>query len=418
MKKVFAFIFTLILACIPIVSVSASGATGADQSPVQCLAPFTDNFEQYQVSGEPIENDKVITQKWENNVFKGGEPVGMDSHIYNVGHIEYESGQSGNKVLHLKNTSGADSFFYMGPAGEYRTKNFTVSFKLRFLAQDVAVRSWVGISFRKKAQVHYTGTNGLMFVAQRDVNATGIGGSAFAVFSGGEPSDLSRTSGLYGDKLSISQKPYEVAGASANNDMPWVTYKLTVSDSNYKLYINDSLIVDCTFDVPSFDYYGYLSLNCCAANVLIDDFDLQTDGSLPPQVLPLATPQVQLNAEQKRLVWQEIDGATAYIVKADEQNQFTVYTNFFNIDRIQKAGSYQITVTAVSDDAFFHKDSLPSEPVQVEIAGNSGGESGGTEGANSGESGSGCASITQGTLSVFAVCIVAVSVIIKRKVKG
>ena len=46
----------------------------------------------------------------------------MDSHIYEKGKIEYENGSSGNKVVHIDNTNGADSFFYMGPAGDYRVR--------------------------------------------------------------------------------------------------------------------------------------------------------------------------------------------------------------------------------------------------------------------------------------------------------
>ena len=101
------------------------------------LPDFSDDFEAYEVSGDFIENDTLLTEKWDNNVFRGGESLGMDAHINNVGKIEYENGDAGNKVLHLKNTTGADSFFYMGPSGDYRVKNFTVSYRVRFLSEGV-----------------------------------------------------------------------------------------------------------------------------------------------------------------------------------------------------------------------------------------------------------------------------------------
>ena len=82
------------------------------------LPDFTDDFESYEVTGEYIEEDESLTRKWDNNVFRGGEALGMDAHIVNVGKIEYENGSSGNRVLHLENMTGADTFFYMGPGGD------------------------------------------------------------------------------------------------------------------------------------------------------------------------------------------------------------------------------------------------------------------------------------------------------------
>ena len=78
----------------------------------------------------------------------------------------------------------------MGPGDDFRVKNFTVTFKVKFLTEGVIERSWVGISFRKRAQSHYTGTNNLFFTLQRYADSATVTGHTYAVFDGGEPIDL------------------------------------------------------------------------------------------------------------------------------------------------------------------------------------------------------------------------------------
>ena len=409
MKKLILCILAALLFCLPAVSVSAEDAAAST------LPDFSDDFESYEVTGNPIEEDTAITEKWENNVFRGGDSVGMDAHIYNVGHIEYEQGDSGNKVLHLKNTTGADSFFYMGPAGDYRVKDFTVTFKVRFLVEDVIERSWVGISFRKKAQVHYTGTNNLMFVLQRYAASDAVAGNAFSIMNGGDPTDLASAGALYGDRLSITQTPYTVPDAVAGQDMPWIEYKLEVSGNNYKIYADDTLVCDCTFDITAFDYFGYLSLNCCTSNVLIDDFSVTVnDETLPPEVLPIATPKVTLNAEEGRLEWNEVDGAYAYRVTFAENNERTVYTAYCALDSLEP-GEYDITVTALSEDTFFALNSEPSSPVHYVVSGES--EDNGDEGGGgTGDEGGGCNSSAAGALGgAAAVMAAAACALVLRK---
>ena len=327
------------------------------------LPDFSDDFESYEVSGDYIENDTTLTQKWDNNVFRGGEAVGMDSHIYNIGKIEYEEGNSGNKVLHLKNTTGADSFFYMGPAGDYRTKNFTVRFRVRFLTEDVLERSWVGISFRKQAATHYTGTNNLLFIVQRFVDSAEVTGPAFAIFDGGQPNDLIKMQEMYGDKLTLTAQSHTVSGGVAGQDLPWLDVRLQAQGNHYTMYAGETLITDCVLDIPKYDYFGYLSLNCCTANVLVDDFSVTIeDETLPPQIEPLPSPVVTLNEAEKSLEWEAVEGAGSYLVTFAEGNERVVYTNSCSLEELA-AGEYDITVTALTENSFTAKDSAPSQAV-------------------------------------------------------
>ena len=291
-KKVLAALLVLALS----VSVSPVFVSAQESR----LPDFSDDFESYEVSGDYIENDTTLTQKWDNNVFRGGEAVGMDSHIYNIGKIEYEEGNSGNKVLHLKNTTGADSFFYMGPAGDYRTKNFTVRFRVRFLTEDVPERSWVGISFRKQAATHYTGTNNLLFIVQRYVDSAEVTGPAFAIFDGGQPNDLIKMQEMYGDKLTLTAQSHTVSGGVAGQDLPWLDVRLQVQGNHYSMYAGETLITDCVLDIPKYDYNTRSSVNCCTANVLVDDFSVTIeDETLPPQIEPLPSPVVTLNEAER-----------------------------------------------------------------------------------------------------------------------
>lgn len=352
------------------------GKTSAKAENLTRLPDFTEDFESYAVSGKFVEQDDALTKKWDNNVFRGGEPLGMDSHIYEKAKIVYENGTSGNKALHINNVSGADTFFYMGPADDYRVKNFTVSFKVKFLTEGLEVktgddkRSWVGVSFRKKSNSHYTGTNNLMFTMQRYAESTQVTGHAYAVLGGGSPTDLAGVGSLYGDKLSLEKDVYSVPSASPNEATPWIAYTLEVAESRYVLKADNRIIANCSFSIPNYDYFGYLSLNCCTANILVDDFAvLVKDETLPPEILPLTAPVVKLDEAAKKITWDYVDGASNYTVTVDGKEK-TIAANFYSLDRLT-AGKHRITVRALSDDTFEATDSAESNEIVYTVAGTS-----------------------------------------------
>lgn len=360
-KKALAALGGLLMAIICVTTPTISA--GASEVQIKKLPHFSDDFSMYTV-GSYIENDATFKKNWVNNVLKGGEAQGMDAHLINIAKIEYESANSDNKVLHLNNTVGNDSFFHIGPKGDYRTKNFTVGFRLKYLVEGVGERSWVGISFRKKAEVHYTGTNNLMFTTQRYVSGTQISGHGYAILNGGSPNDLgeSGVQGIFGEVLTVEPSTYTVPSATMNEDMPWVDYKLEVNEKNYRLYVNETLVYDCTFDVPSYDYFGYLSLNCCQANVLVDDFYVENnDTELPPQILPLSTPVVTFNQEKNRLEWDDVDGATLYAVYVNDELVVTKARKYYEFAADLAPGTYSVQVKAIADDTFVNKDSLLTE---------------------------------------------------------
>ena len=52
------------------------GKTFAEAETPTKLPDFTEDFEGYDVSGKFVEKDETLTKKWDNNVFRGGEPLG------------------------------------------------------------------------------------------------------------------------------------------------------------------------------------------------------------------------------------------------------------------------------------------------------------------------------------------------------
>ena len=295
----------------------------------------------------------------------------------------------------------------MGPGDDFRVKNFTVTFKVKFLTEGVIERSWVGISFRKRAQSHYTGTNNLLFTLQRYADSAAVTGHAYAVFDGGEPIDLNNSRELYGDKLTLTQSQYSVPSGAAGADLPWVEYRLDVENNTYKLYADDTLVSDCTFNITKYDYFGYMSLNCCTANVLIDDFLVEVkDTALPPEPQPLAAPEVTVNEESGRIEWQEVEGAYAYKVIVSAGDEKTVYTNYFSLEDLA-VGEYDIMVIALAEDTFEHTDSQPSETAHYVVSAD-------VEPEQTG----GCNSSLDGTPLMLLICLAAVAGVAAKRVLG
>ena len=414
MKKnlatVAAFAMLFVQAAAPVMQSVPEIYVSAETEKKTTLSDFLDDFETYAVGGY-IEENPLFKQNWVNNVLRGGEAQGMDAHLTGIAKVEYENGSAGNKVLHLKNTVGNDSFFHIGPSGDYRVKNFTAGFRLKYLVESVSERSWVGISFRKKAEAHYTGTNNLMFNTQRYKGNTSVSGHAYAVFNGGSPNDFGENTiqEMFKDVLNIEYNAYEIPDAQSNVDAPWINYRLEVNENNYKLFVNDAKIIDCTFAVTSFDYFGYLSLNCCTANVLVDDFYVtNNDTELPPAIDPLPTPVVTLNEAEKKVEWRLVDGANLYAVYINGELVKTAAKKYYQFEEDLAPGEYVVQVKAISSDTFVAIDSPLSEGVTYTVAG------GGTGTSGEDPADGGCGSVTSGVAAMVALGSLAGVVLLKK----
>lgn len=402
-RKLFTAAAAALVLCVCLAPIGSKPICSA--SAENKLDDFSEDFESYSVTGGFIETDAQFKQNWTNNVLKGGEPQGMDAHLTGIAKVEYEEGDAGNKVLHLNNAAvGQDSFFHIGPAGDYRTKNFTVGFRLKYLVQNVKERSWVGVSFRKKAEAHYTGTNNLLFAAQRYKDSTQVGGNAYAVINGGNTNDLGQagTLELFKDVLETEYTVYSIPGAVKNEDTPWLDFKLQARGNNYKLFLDDEPLIDCTFNVPTYDYFGFLSLNCCTSNVLVDDFYvLNEDTELPPVIDPLPAPVLTWDAETRTVRWEKIDGANLYSVYINGELVKSSNRDYYQFEEETAAGEYEVRVKALSVDTFDALDSALSDPV--------------TYTAGDRTSGGGCSGAMAGGLALVPLCLAAGLFLKRRK---
>ena len=100
----------------------------------------------------------------------------------------------------------------------------------------------------------------------------------------------------------------------------------------------------------------------------MDDFAVTVqDEELPPVIEPLTAPVLSVNAEEKELNWDYVEGASTYRVTVDGESSTVIY-NYYDLSKLS-AGTHTITVTAISDDTFEALDSNPSEPITYTVEG-------------------------------------------------
>lgn len=250
--------------------VSEERVTGRAES----LPVFTEDFEDYETE-KYIEDLPAFREKWSNNVLDGGEAVGMDAHCREKAQIVEEAD---NRVLWLNNAAGADTFFYIGPKN-YRCKNFTAEFRIKFLG-DLQSGGWISIDCRKDANVWYTGCNNILITLER-TGTNGFKPFVYRVFSGsGTGSPKSDTDNFEAEGYTLSSSVY---ASEQSNTNVWYSIKYEVNDAWYRVYINDIKVTEYYYPSRNLTTFGYISLNGCRCNCYIDDIRLVSfDEELPP----------------------------------------------------------------------------------------------------------------------------------------
>lgn len=266
-------IFALI-ACMAI-SFSGFGFNAfAEESNSQPLPDFSDNFDSYDIG--KIEDLDAFKSNWDNDYFGGAMETA--SQQANVGTIEYENGTDGNKVLHVKNIENEGSFFYISAGHGSRYRNFNVTFRAKVTDAKNEVGGWFGINCRKEEDTRYTITNGMLLTHRWVEGSTKISPATYRYMPGAQviilPDDLPKYATY------TTYEEYE----AGENVADWQNYKFCVSDSSYKLYINDVLVSDFTCDRTALDIFGYVSFCVCVSDVMIDDFVLENLDEVAPPV--------------------------------------------------------------------------------------------------------------------------------------
>ena len=250
-------------------------ANAADRTDAGLVPDFSDNFESYEV-GNWIEETDGFALNWSNNVLDEGDELGMDSHLLERAKIEYENGTDGNKVLHLDNRVGGNSFFYIGPKGDYRYKNFNVSFRVKFLES-----GWISAVVRKDANVWYNGCNNLnatLFVAADESCLQVV---PYRNMPGAADQQLKPTATLDLEGYTVTLNTYKNATNTYLNE--WFEVRYEINERSYKMFVNDTLMMDLYYPARKLLDFGYVSLNGCTADVLFDDFEIENlDTEAPP----------------------------------------------------------------------------------------------------------------------------------------
>lgn len=259
-----------------------SVAVGAEGEEPQLVPDFSDDFESYE-AGDWIENTSGFSEKWSNNVLDKAEGLQVDMHLKERAKIVYEEGTSGNKVLYLNNMTGGNSFFYIAPKGDYRYKNFVGSFRVKFLEGN---DGWISLNLRKSDSVWYTGCHNLNIVISVEKDKSCIRSYAYRNMPGTsdillkEDSDQGYT--LHYQNYTSDTKQYEG---------DWFNVRYEVQDSSFKVYLDETLLVDLNYPSRLVSDFGYVSLNGCTTMAYFDDFSIENHDTEAPPVIETEEPQ-------------------------------------------------------------------------------------------------------------------------------
>ena len=271
MKKIFLWIAALLFAC----CAGAPAAVSAEEIPA--LVPdFSDDFESDEAGGW-IEETAGFDARWSNNVLDRAGELQVDSHLKERAKIVYEDGNAGNKVLYLSNLTGGNSFFYIGPKGDYRYRDFTGSFRVKFLEGN---DGWISLNLRKSDNVWYTGCHNMNLVLSVAKDKMSIVSHAYRNMPG-TPDILLKEDNSEG--YTISYQTYTSQTKAYEGD--WFDVRYEVSGSSFKLYLDDVLMVDLIYPSRLVSGFGYVSLNGCTTMAYFDDFRIEShDTEAPPKL--------------------------------------------------------------------------------------------------------------------------------------
>lgn len=271
MKKLLVILLAALLMIPSVIAASAA----VDRTEEGLVPDFSDDFEGYEV-GSWIEETPGFAEKWSNNVLDNGEPVGMDSHLYERAKIIYENGNSGNKVLHLDNREGGNSFFYIGPKGDCRYKNVTISFKMMWVSS-----GWISAVVRKDDNVWYTGCNNInatLFVTE---DGSCVQTVAYRNMPGAADQVLSPSATLDLEGYTISLNTYRKGEGSQYGK--WFDIRYEINEKSYKVFVDDTLVMDLYYPSRKLLQYGYISFGGSVADVYFDDIVVDNlDTEAPP----------------------------------------------------------------------------------------------------------------------------------------
>jgi hypothetical protein len=200
----------------------------------------------------------------------------MDSHLRERAKVVYENGTDGNKVLYLDNRVGGNSFFYIAPKGDYRCKNYTVTFRMQWVSA-----GWISCVVRKDQNIWYNGCNNVnatLFVTE---DGSVVSCVAYRNMPGAADQVLNSSATLDIEGYTVSYNTYRKN--DQNHFGQWFDIRYEINEKTYKVYVDDTLVLDLYYPSRKVSNYGYLGFHGCTAEVYFDDIDIDIlDTEAPP----------------------------------------------------------------------------------------------------------------------------------------
>lgn len=154
--------------------------------------------------------------------------------------------------------------------------------------------SWISAIVRKDLNVWYSGCNNLNLTVFPEKDDSCVKPLPYRNMPGAADKVLSADATLDGDGYTLTTANYTDSEGTYLNR--WYTVRYEINEKSYKMYLDDTLLVDLHYPSRNLLNFGYVSLGGCQANVYFDDFVLENlDTEAPPALeeeKPEETPPV------------------------------------------------------------------------------------------------------------------------------
>lgn len=246
---------------------------------------FDEDFEAYEING----GGQQLEAKWTNSWFKKTgdfDEVGCNDEKFS---IVADPANPDNKVLYIDTKTSNESFFFL-TLKDIFVKNFELTYDYYVAPGMTADESpWFGITCRKPIDGRYNGVTNVQLLT-RSWGPEGINVDFYRAVNDSH-APVAAT-GPNGEGAPLGFTAADTDGSTING--VWLKVKISVIDSEFKIYINDKFVGMCNITKKSALNYGYVSLVSCVHRTYVDNVHLENLDEEPytPEEKP-DTPTVQ-----------------------------------------------------------------------------------------------------------------------------
>lgn len=262
-KKIMLAFLTIVavITCMLAVTPNVSATEEVDETP-----NFDEDFEAYTVNG----GAQQLEVKWTNSWYKKTgdfDEVGCNGDKFDV---VADPANPDNKVLYVDTKTSNESFWFLTMKDIY-VKNFELTYDYYVGPNIVEADSpWFGITCRKPEDGRFNGVTNVQLLT-RSWGPEGISADFYRSVADSH-SPLTAT----GDNGEGAAPGFRANGVDETTiNSVWLRVKISVVDSEFKIYINDRFIGMTSVNKPSALKYGYVSFVSCVHQTYIDNVHLE-----------------------------------------------------------------------------------------------------------------------------------------------